>query len=513
MREIIATPDQAATIYSLDGPGTVRPKSLFTVAFYPNWDVFKGHGVANDLQFVVKSVDRPQITPEVQELHQYNKKRQIVTGYKLSPIKMSFYDTADSKAQSMWAQYAKYYYGDFKQKSEGWRYDITTANQNGTSFGYVPSSSTDMNSQYFFDAICIFQVFGGYYTQYTLVNPKITSYDPDDLAFDNSDAATISITLTYEGLIYENDGKPIALKGGAFRSPIDAFNNQYNGNVLDVSGLQHRNGYGTSNSGLSGDQSSSSIFNSLFGGSFGGQSSGSGQGGALSGFGNFNFGNIVNAVAFRGLVGNTQGLGANLAYMATGSPVLATLLNLGNNRSGVSTSSVLTSLGISALTGQSGGISGAAYDVARVATGAGSNAYGQSYAANNLTSGVMAASAINGNSPTNQVYRPNSATNGMALSNTGYGVVNNQRPTYSQIGFNPGSSGYANQLPTFGKNIQFNSPSASNTATPSLNSPTSVDAPSGPPAVSEPSPFGSSPQSFQSIMPFPAQDNSGGEIQ
>lgn len=188
----------------------------------------------NALTYAVKSFERPKVTPVVQELNQYNKKRLIQTGAKYSPVKISFYDTIDSAAQMMWYQYANFYFGDFRQSSTAnWLYDITApAFQGGENgFGFSPNLGSDAVSNlastaYFFDHIECYQFYSGEYIQFDLVNPKIISYNPDGFDAEHSDYNTIDMEIDYESIIYHNQNIPAAISTNQVLSSYFGLMNQ-----------------------------------------------------------------------------------------------------------------------------------------------------------------------------------------------------------------------------------------------------------------------------------------------
>lgn len=198
--------------------GSPRPKYLFMVRFVRA----SGSGSstwADGMTYAVKMFDRPKITPTVQELNQYNKKRLIQTGVKYAPVKISFYDTIDAAAQMMWYQYANFYFGDFRQtQTAGWLYDVTGPQFQGgeNGFGFSPNLGSDAvsdvaNTAYFFDHIECYQFYAGEYVQFDLVNPKIVSFDPDAFESEHSDAHSIEMSLEYESVIYHNQNTPASI--------------------------------------------------------------------------------------------------------------------------------------------------------------------------------------------------------------------------------------------------------------------------------------------------------------
>ena len=69
------------------------------------------------LGFYAKTCDRPNVSFRTKTINQYNKKRVVQTGHDFSPISISFNDTADGAAESMFREYYDFYYGDIKNTS------------------------------------------------------------------------------------------------------------------------------------------------------------------------------------------------------------------------------------------------------------------------------------------------------------------------------------------------------------------------------------------------------------
>ena len=158
MSQFLRTPRQADAIFGLNGNKIVLTKNSFLVRF-KRVDPSGKSTWKQSIAFNAKSVDRPSITPTIEEVNQYGKKRQITTGYKTSPLRITLYETADCTVQRMWNEYSKWYFGDFAQDNKKFSYDVTSSNMldNGAGFGYVvqPNTNTviDQNSQFFFVAL------------------------------------------------------------------------------------------------------------------------------------------------------------------------------------------------------------------------------------------------------------------------------------------------------------------------------------------------------------------------
>jgi len=193
-----------------------RPKFLFTVNF--NRPIGQG-GVTRygdwttGVSFLIKSATRPNIAFKTETLNQYNKKRVIQTGIEYEPIEVTFYDTYDQRVVQMFKEYCQYYYGDFFGTRTSWNYDVIASRfqtaQGDLDFGFN-APNTNGNNAYFFSDIEFYQFGAGRFNKFTLINPKIQSFNYDDEDYsDNTSPQMIRIRFAYEGIIFEADNQPI----------------------------------------------------------------------------------------------------------------------------------------------------------------------------------------------------------------------------------------------------------------------------------------------------------------
>jgi hypothetical protein len=261
----LRSPRQATRIFGLDQDkfigtpggstnGPPRPKFLFVVRFLrgagggsPRW--------RDGLSFAVRKFDRPRIEPQVQTMNQYNKKRLVQTGVKYSPINIDFYDTVDGVVSYMWHEYVSYYYGDFRRGNQNdWRYDLTTPdfyNSWGRGFGLeLPQgvSDTDLEASAFFEKVECYQFFGGQYTQVDLVRPKITSFSPDGMDYEDNTAHGINMALDYEAVIYHNNYVPSDVASN--KDLLELYGPYLDGDVYEPPSAYPPNKYGGMKKGL-----------------------------------------------------------------------------------------------------------------------------------------------------------------------------------------------------------------------------------------------------------------------
>ena len=439
MTRYLRSPRQASTTFDLGGAQTPRPKGLFVVRFRRG-DNSQGTSYwQRDLGFLVKSIDQPTISPKTEEVNQYNKKRQAITGYTINPVNMTLFDTADGMALQMWSEYAKHHFGDFSQSVENYRYDLLDEeSMKGADIGYGFLAT---NEQFFFTAIDIYQVFRNAYTKTTLVNPKITAFDPEDLDYEQMNTVMYRLTLAYEAVLYHSDGAPQSIDADAELAA--AFKDiRLHGDIIEVSGPPAAplpGGMGP----ISGNVAQKPLgglggilgnMTNAITGIFGSRgASSSGLGGVLGGLGNLDFGSLAGQAVSAVVSGNTRNLGATIGGQAlsqiTGNSQLATIVGM-----------VATKQPTSAIAGQvlgavasNGGLNPQTYELASAAINAASgNKAAQGALAGRLVQGVLAGSILNKTSPSAQAQ--DGPSKGLNLTSAALAVVNSKGSPISFIG-------------------------------------------------------------------------------
>jgi len=421
----LITPTQAADIYS-NSQGFPKQKNVFLVRFNKSGSISTS---ATLMTYAIKSVDRPSIQPTSEELNQYNKKRQVFTGYKKSPIKCTFYDDAQGSAQSMWADYSRYYFGDFATGNDGGPFfdDITgsTFANNGSDFGFTSfnGGNPSPGSQWYFTSINILHFHNTIYDLYTLVNPKIIAFEPDDLDFEQSGISMINTQFVYEAIIFTPN------YGTASSAP--EFSAQYNGNTSGTQADYTSEPGNTSPTSTSILQTAYSSVEQLFGGTSGLYPSStslpdyryysSAATGGLGVFGNFIYGtNNPNSIS-----GSTSATA--LSSLAQSNPALAATLGLGSN-----TGNPLAVNAPLNVYGTTAGYVGAPPQLQSVGASVVSSMTGNyGNIGSQIAGGIVGANLING-------AGANSFLNGsgLTLSPAALSVINAQNPGAVQYGYN-----------------------------------------------------------------------------
>lgn len=296
---MLTSPNSAASIFNPDGPHPIRQKHAFVVRFLraDTSDWLEG------LTFVVKTIDRPSVQPVVEEINQYNRKRLIHTGVKYSPINCTLYDTADGAAMNMWFEYASYYFGDYRLDPKAYTDDILNSQINSGPLADNAGASIQpesvnfpmgLNSQYFFTKVIVYQVWGNEYTSYELINPRINSFNPDELTYEDGGASTVTMTLQYEAIYHGNRGRPQDLFSDATLEAIFA-DGPFNGQTIQVEAPPKQAGFvGTTKAAATTGIPTGSVTTTRSVAPQVARTASTSEGGVLSRFGNFSFGNPVN---------------------------------------------------------------------------------------------------------------------------------------------------------------------------------------------------------------------------
>lgn len=199
----------ATTKFRLSSPSGYnlpKPKFLYYVNFVtqnlaPN--------TLKSLGFFVKKMDRIQMTYDLTELNQYNKKRVVQGKANYGNLSFSFYDTTDGTAVKLLEAYNRFYYGDFQSKNNAsWNSDTVGAN-----FEFAPvwglNAAMSGNSGYFFDRIEVYEMYDQVYSQINFINPKFSSIDMQATDVATAEGQEISVQTKYEGIVFQAIAQPV----------------------------------------------------------------------------------------------------------------------------------------------------------------------------------------------------------------------------------------------------------------------------------------------------------------
>jgi len=159
---------------------------------------------------LVKSVSLPKFTIDNKTLNAYNRKNIVQTKINYDPVQITFHDDGDNTVLDFWKDYYDYYYrdGDYRNKFS----DVTTSNYQQThkyhfnnaapmnSWGY--SLRDKSNEVHLLKNIRIYSLNRGTFTEYVLVNPKITSFQHGQHTAGENSTLTHTMSVSYESVLY-----------------------------------------------------------------------------------------------------------------------------------------------------------------------------------------------------------------------------------------------------------------------------------------------------------------------
>jgi len=158
--------------------------------------------VRKDLGFLAKKVDLPKFKITTQTVNQYNRKTNVQTKLAYDPISIDFHDDTSEITSALWRAYYDFYYADGRQPdgqfSTAFSGD-TKLDSTNNSYGYSKGSGPTS----FFSSIDIFVLNQGRFSQYSISNPLITSWDHDTLEQSNGTKVLQNkMSLTYDSVVY-----------------------------------------------------------------------------------------------------------------------------------------------------------------------------------------------------------------------------------------------------------------------------------------------------------------------
>lgn len=188
-----------------------------------------------DLSYYVKRIDRLQMSYDVLEMNQYNKKRLVQGKLQYGPLSFTFYDVVSSTGVKLIEAYNRFYYDDFLSKNDNsWVYDVVGGNFE-SSPGWGLAGRLSPNSNYFLNRIEVYEIHDQYYSQMSFINPKFTAVDMANLAAEESGGNEITINAKYEGVVFDAIVQPVT-QALATKFGLPFHNESFSGSYLNISG-------------------------------------------------------------------------------------------------------------------------------------------------------------------------------------------------------------------------------------------------------------------------------------
>lgn len=181
----------------------------------------------------ILGITGPQIQITTDKLNQYNRKRIVPLNYDYSDVQITWRDTVDSVAMNFWKAYYLHFFNQARVSSRdpGYNDDALTAD----TFNQWGFNLRDRETkQNFFKRIEIYQMQGGSFTRYDLINPYITSWAHDSLGADEFNAVgSHTMSIAYESVQYVVHEQKI-LRSPANEMIVDMLNTDIAGNLGEL---------------------------------------------------------------------------------------------------------------------------------------------------------------------------------------------------------------------------------------------------------------------------------------
>ena len=187
-----------------------------------------------DRQFtalLTKSFQLPKFKITTETVNQYNRKTNVQTKINYEPITLEMHDDMGETSNGFWKNYYKYFYADSRYGDKSSQANIKAA-YNDTKYGLndyvyglnygpnIASKGYASGSPYFLDSIDVYVLHQKNYSQYTLINPIITSWEHDTVAqAEGSKVLSNKLSVVYENVIYNTGKISSADSTGLFEDP------------------------------------------------------------------------------------------------------------------------------------------------------------------------------------------------------------------------------------------------------------------------------------------------------
>jgi hypothetical protein len=184
---------------------------LFYVVFNINPKASKtDKNKKQDVGLLVKSTTLPTYSISTETLNQYNRKTVIQTGIKYNPVTVVFHDDNSNITTDLWKNYFKYYFADSSYgdspnpQSESTRRPVAFGDTKYSNTNYAYGLN-NYQVEPFFESIDIYVLHQSNFSQYTLINPLVTSWNHDSVSSDEAGKVLVNImNLAYETVIYKS---------------------------------------------------------------------------------------------------------------------------------------------------------------------------------------------------------------------------------------------------------------------------------------------------------------------
>lgn len=181
-----------------------RTKYLFYVQFDFDRSVLQSPVFSNrhssEVGLLVKSADLPKFNFDSVVLNQYNRKKIVYKQINYDPVNLSLHDDSAGIVSAMWALYYGYYIAD--RNNPTLAYDATHLRPISTPIDNFRFGMDNSIKTPFLRSVNIYTMSRRRFLGYTLINPRIKSWNHGTVAYSETDTLESQMQLEYESVAY-----------------------------------------------------------------------------------------------------------------------------------------------------------------------------------------------------------------------------------------------------------------------------------------------------------------------
>ena len=149
---------------------------------------------------LVKTVELPKYTFDVETLNQYNRKKLVYKKIDYNAVNIAMHDDNAGVTNALWGLYYGYYIADRNLPNAAYETNhYRPTNTDKDKFRYGLDNNVGPS---FLKSISIYTMSRQRFLGYTLVNPRIASWNHSDLSYAEDDTAESTMSIEYEAVKY-----------------------------------------------------------------------------------------------------------------------------------------------------------------------------------------------------------------------------------------------------------------------------------------------------------------------
>ena len=149
---------------------------------------------------LVKSADLPKFTFDSVVKNQYNRKKLVYKQINYDPVNINLHDDSAGVVSAMWALYYGYYIADRANPTTA--YGATHLRPVSTPIDNYRYGMDNAIKSPFFKSVSIYTLSRRRFLGYTLVNPRIKSWNHGNVDYSAGDTIESTMSLEYEAVTY-----------------------------------------------------------------------------------------------------------------------------------------------------------------------------------------------------------------------------------------------------------------------------------------------------------------------